>query len=380
MAQAPQYAIAVADLRRHDGSARQAALAATRHAQLQRTAALEAWPYFVVEVSLLEGDAACIHLCFDLMLVDSTSIGLLLTELGTLYQQPHAALPVAGLSFRDYQRAVALYQATPAYSEQLADWQRKFAALPGGPALPQLAPGAAPAITGAHQRVDGTLAHWPGLVRQAQACGVAQELVLLTAYLEVLHAWNGGQSLSVVVPGWERLPVHPDIARVVGDFTALSWVTRGAETLTLAQRLAQVARQHADDLAQRPASGLQALRRVMLRDRQRRLAFPVVFTNHIAPLAPADAPFLPGAAQSRTPQVCLDNLSRESLAGLHCSWDFDGAVYAPAMIGQMFAGYLRLLDLLGSDPGAWQRTDFSDLIQASPEEYAATDDRSEGVS
>ncbi|MCX7293776.1 hypothetical protein, partial [Janthinobacterium sp.] len=104
------------------------------------------------------------------------------------------------------------------------------------------------------------------------------------------------------------------------------------------------------------------------------------FTNHIAPLAPADAPFLPGAAQSRTPQVCLDNLSRESLAGLHCSWDFDGAVYAPAMIGQMFAGYLRLLDLLGSDPGAWQRTDFSDLIQASPEEYAATDDRSEGVS
>jgi non-ribosomal peptide synthetase component F len=230
-----------------------------------------------------------------------------------------------------------------------------------------------------HQRLDGELRHWGALQQQARARGVAPGLVLLAAYLEVLYAWNGCQPLSVVVPGWERLPVHPDIERVVGDFTTLSWVTRGAQVLSFEQRLQAVAREHAQDLAQRPVSGLQALRRVMLRERQRQLRFPVVFTNHITPLQLPGHRFTLGEAMSKTPQVYLDNLSSEAGERLRCSWDFAGGVYAPAMVQAMFEGYLRLLELLGSEPGAWQRSDFNDQIQAPQGACAATPEKLEGV-
>ncbi|MDC8758420.1 SDR family NAD(P)-dependent oxidoreductase [Janthinobacterium fluminis] len=373
LAQAPRYTIAVDDLRRHSREQRQAALAATRQAQLGRAVPLGEWPYFAVSVSLLEADKASVHLCFDLMLVDSTSIGQLLLELLRLYQQPQAALPPPGLSFRDYQRAVARFKGTQGHAERLAYWNRKFADLPAGPALPQL-PATAALAGHAHQRISGELQAWGALKQYAAANGVAPGLIALTAYLEVLYAWNGQRPLAVVVPGWERLPVHPDIERVVGDFTALSWSVRESNMIQFAIRLKQVARQHADDLAQRPVSGLQALRRVMLRDRQRPLRFPVVFTNQVTPLTLRDAQFVLGEALSKTPQVYLDNLSSEAGSRLLCSWDFAGDVYAPAMVREMFDGYLRLLELLGSDPLAWQRSDFGDVIRARPAAYGEAAD------
>jgi non-ribosomal peptide synthetase component F len=161
------------------------------------------------------------------------------------------------------------------------------------------------------------------------------------------------------------LPVHPDIERVVGDFTALSWVARATEALSFEQRLREVARQQAQDLAQRPVSGLQVLRRVMLKDRRRQPRYPVVFTDGTAPLRLDSRQFALGPALSKTPQVYLDNLSSEDGERLHCSWDFAGGVYAPEMVRQMFDGYLRVLELLGSDPAAWQRNEFDEQIRAA---------------
>ncbi len=371
--QAPQYPIEVADWRQHSGEQQQALLAAKRHALLGRIVPLGAWPSFSVSVSRLDDVRACVHLCLDLMLVDSPSIGVLLAELIALYEQPQAALPALGVTFRDYQRAVERFKARPAYAEHLAYWSSKFAGLPTGPRLPQLPQRPDAAVTAAsetHQRIAGELSEWGALKRHAAARGIDAGLILLTAYLEVLYAWNDAQPLAVVVPGWERLPVHGDIERVVGEFTALSWVTRDGQTLSFAARLAHVAKQRAEDLAQRPVSGLQALRRVMLRER-RQLSYPVVFTNQIVRRTLPGGRFELGEALSRTAQVYLDNLSSEAGERLHCSWDFAGGVYAPAMVEEMFAGYLRVLAHLGSDEQAWERCDFSELIRARPAAYHA---------
>ena len=365
LAQVPHYEIEVSDLARHAPVERQLALVSVRRALLERAAPMGQWPYFTVAVSLLDGPAASVHLCFDLMMIDSTSIGVLLQELIEGYEQQQARLAAPGVTFRSYQRAVERFKDTPGYDERLANWQRKFAELPGGPALPQLPAGA----PDEHLRIGGELHQWPALKQYAAAQNVAPSMILLTAYLEVLYAWNGQRPLAVVVPGWERLPVHAEIERVVGDFTTLSWIIRSGNMVQLLTRLSQVARQHADDLAQRPVSGLQVLRCLTLRDRQRRLRFPVVFTNQIAPLSLPGSQFKLGEALSKTPQVFLDNLSSEAGSRLFCSWDFAGGVYAPAMVREMFDGYLRLLELLGSDPAAWQRTDFSNVIRARPATY-----------
>jgi len=377
LAHAPRCEIEVEDLRQYDAGARQAALAERRDALLDRVVPLGKWSPFAVHVSRLEGEAACVHLCFDLLLVDSTSIGVLLGELIELYERPRAQLPELGLTFRAYQRAVERFKSTADYAGHLGYWTRRFADLPGGPQLPLLEQQASEVGEGsgiavdAHQRLDGELKQWPMLKQQASARGIEVGLVLLTAYLEVLYAWNEGQPLTVVVPGWERLAVHPDIEGVVGDFTTLSWVTRESQVLSFEARLARVAQQHAQDLARRPVSGLQALRRVMRRGGAQQLTFPVVFTNQITRRSLPGGEFTLGEALSRTAQVYLDNLSSEAGDSLHCNWDFAGGIYAPAMVEEMFAAYLRLLAYLGSDPAAWRRSDFSELIQARPAVYSA---------
>jgi polyketide synthase PksN len=367
--------IAVTDLRRSTPEQRNAALAATRHDLLDHGMRLGGWPYVNVSVSLTEGNRACVHTCFDLMLVDSSGISQLLAELIQLYEQlPLNPAPV--LSFRAYQRAVEHYRHDAGHAASLAYWNKKFETLPAGPALPRQSSATNPDT---HRRISGELNGWAALKQQASSRGVAPGLVLLSAYLEVLHAWNGGHPLSVVVPGWERLPVHADIEQVVGDFTTLSWARRDNESLTFAERVSQVSSEHADDLSQRPVSGLQVLRRLMMRDRSKRQGYPVVFTNQITRHTLPGTQFTLGEGQSRTPQVHLDNLSSEAGERLECHWDFADGIYAPAMIREMFDGYLRLLSLLSRDPEAWSRADFADLIRARPDVYLTALDPLEDV-
>ncbi|OMG71480.1 hypothetical protein BW685_20770 [Burkholderia ubonensis] len=316
--QVSRSAIVVTDLRRSTPEQRGAALAAARRALLGHGMRLGGWPYVNVSVSLTEGDRACVHVCFDLMLVDSSSISQLLAELIRLYEQAPLE-PAPALSFRAYQRAVERYRHDAEHAASLTYWNRKFTALPAGPALPRQSGTTHPDT---HRRLSGELTGWAALKQQAASRGVAPGLVLLSAYLEVLHA---------------------------------------------------------EDLSHRPVSGLQALRRRMRRERGKREGYPVVFTNQITRHALPGTQFTLGEGQSRTPQVYLDNLSSEIGDRLECHWDVAGGVYAPEMVREMFDGYLRLLSLLSGDPDAWSRGGFDDVIRARRDAYLTAVDPLEDV-
>ncbi|MEJ2124648.1 MAG: condensation domain-containing protein, partial [Alphaproteobacteria bacterium] len=374
LASAPRYTIEVTDLRQQTSELQQAALKATRQTLLARTVPLGEWPYFTLKVSLLDDGQACIHLCVDMLIADSTSIGTLLHELITLYEKPDATPPAPIVTFRTYQRAVEQFKTTANYAERVSYWNRKFAKLPAGPALPQL-PVSGPDNAAEHKRVSGVLNQWTALRDYAQARGLEPGMILFTAYLEVLYAWNGQQPLAVVAPAFDRLPVHAEIGQVIGDFTALSWVTRQPDVMSFEQRLQQVCQQYTDDMAQRPVSGLQALRRVVLKNRQKPLSYPVVFTSQITQQNLPGKTFELGASISKTPQVYLDNISSETGPHLHCHWDFADSIYAEPMITEMFEGYMRLLELLANDKQAWQRLDFGDLIKAQPLTYRGPEGR-----
>ena len=88
-----------------------------------------------------------------------------------------------------------------------------------------------------HCSLRRTLASWPTLKERAKAHGVSTHAVLLTAYMEALASGHEAQPFSVVVPGWRRYPVHPDVAQVVVDFTTLSWVSRSSAALPFVYRV-----------------------------------------------------------------------------------------------------------------------------------------------
>ncbi len=351
--QAPSWQIVGADLSALDTNARSAALDTIRHQMVERNAPLDSWPFFEVRVSRLSATSCRIHLTLDMLIADGSSIVQVLNELLAAYQYPERSLPAPALSFRDYQMALQAFRGSAAHRDSLAYWNAKFAALPNGPRLS----GAGHAEAGGHARVEGMLSAWPALREQARALGVTPDTVLLAAYLEVLSERSGRTALTVVVPTWDRLPVHADVGQVVGDFTALAWVGHDGARLSMRERVLDVAAQLTADLAQRPVSGLSALRRRALQQGGQALRFPVVFTAEMPRVAlPADGQWSVSVAQSKTPGVHLDNISAERDGALHCAWDYLPSIFPQHLVEPMFQAYLQLLSSLAADPAAWQAT------------------------
>jgi acyl transferase domain-containing protein/non-ribosomal peptide synthetase component F/acyl carrier protein len=362
----PAYAIQMEDLHGLGEAQEQLCLAETRTEMIDRVASLDSWPYFEIRVSRLPSKKACIHLALDMLVADGASICLLLSDLLKSYGGEGAGKNAPGITFRDYQVAVERFRSTLGHAASINYWSEKFQALPPGPALPRLATGKLQ-----HLRVDGRLENWSALKDLAQSHAVQARSVLLAAYLEVLFSWNDKCPLAVVVPTWERLACHADVNELVGDFTSLAWVGRTQDSLPFLERVQQVERELLADLAQRPVSGLSILRKLALRSRERRLGYPVVFTDQLPKIEVPAGDFALGHAMSKTPQVLLDNISFENGGVLECAWDSSG-VYDAGMVSLMFEGYLGILSQLGSGPGAWQALNFDEVIQARPHSFVVS--------
>lgn len=372
----PSYAIATRDMVGMDVPGRELALQEVRRVMVARVVRLGEWPYFELRVSWLNDKHARIHLCVDMLIADGCSIRHLLVQLFSLYHEPHTIKTAPSITFRDYQMAVDRFKGTSAYETSKQYWSNKFQRLPGGPRLPVRTIGR-PLADAEHHRTSVMLDTWNSIQTHARTLQVRSSTVLLTAYLEVLYAWNAEEPLSVVVPTWDRLAVHPQVDEVVGDFTALAWVARTNERLPFADRVLAVQRELASDLNQRPVSGLSVLRRIALKQANNALAFPAVFTDQLPVVELPGEDVRLGYALSKTPQVYLDNISIEEGNRLFCAWDYAADIYPAAMIQDMFAGYTRVLTLLCDDTTAWSSDDFSDVIHAEPQKYRAQSNENE---
>jgi yersiniabactin nonribosomal peptide synthetase len=332
-----------------------AALAAFREAMAHQVLDLTRWPLFDVR-ALRHGDGRTrLGLSFDYILVDALSIMLVLSELGRFYEEPDAELPPVGLSFRDYVLGVR-----PEAEHEEASrrhWLARLDDLPPGPQLPlRLDPAAVvrPRFTRRAARL--TPEQWSSVVARARSHDLTPSTVVAAAYAEVLSAWSARPDLTLTFTRFDRLPVHPDIQTVLGDFTSLLLVSHRPNPedgwLDVAHRLQ---REVWSGLEHSGVSALWVLRELARRSAAVEAAMPVVFTSALG-VAPEGfrlgAPFgeyVDGLSQ--TPQVWLDNQVMELDGGLACNWDAVEELFPDGVLDAMFGAYVRLLEWL-AEPGA----------------------------
>lgn len=371
-------AIAIDDWRDRDTDEVAQTMAATAAAMVDDGGAGD--PPFALRLSLLAGGRGRLHIAVNMLIADGGSFVRLINEFCADYAvraAGGAGIERASLavSFRDYVMAMARQRHGAEPLRCSAYWRDKFAQLPGGPLLPLARRTVAGAA--AHRRFSAPLPGWPALREQAEALAVAPGTVLLAAYLEVLAAWSGRQPFAVVVPTWQRPPLHPQLGELVGDFTAMAWIEADLQRRPFATKLRHYHDQLQADLAHQTLSGIQALRKVPPRERP---AFPVVFTDLLPPFATPPAGVRIGKALSKTAQVCLDNISSIGPVGLLLAWDVAEDVYPPGLVSALFESYQRLLAALVDHPQSWYWHDFDTLIQASPAAYSNREDGNEYVS
>ncbi|GAB2971342.1 hypothetical protein GCM10023080_038950 [Streptomyces pseudoechinosporeus] len=344
LADVPEFAIPVAKGEEH--------LAALREEMSHQVLDPSRWPLFDVRAVRYGDGRTRIGVSLDNLVLDGLSMMTVFTELGALYADPDAQLPPVELTFRDYLTSVRPAPETVAADETY--WRDRLPELPPAPRLPLLRD---PATLGHPRfvRTSGELAadRWRRLKERAREHGVTPSTLLLAAYGEVLGTWSESPELTVNLTLFDRQEIHPDINRVLGDFTSLLLAAHrprpGEDWLTRVRGLQE---QLWRDLDHRSVSAVWVMRELARARGERDAAVPVVFTSALGvdDGVSMDAPdgFPPRVwGVSQTPQVWLDLQVYEGRDGaLRHQWDAVRELFPDGLVETMSAAFDRLLHQL----------------------------------
>ncbi|MES2355410.1 MAG: amino acid adenylation domain-containing protein [Pseudomonadota bacterium] len=360
----PAYKIKTTDLRGAPLSEQESAVLQTRERMSHQVRPADRWPVFEFCATQLDGGYVCLHCSLDLLILDASSIMLLLDEWSLYYDNPAYSPPQLTLTYRDYVLAQKAWEGHEVFKKAEQYWMNRVDTLPSAPDLPLVARieqlGKPRFVRYAHciekQR-------WSSLKSKVQKMGLTPSILLVAAFGEVLRLWSKEPEFTLNMTLFNRRPVHPEVNQMVGDFTSISLLAMHAVADELfVNRARRIQQQLSQDLENIDFSGLR-----VLRERGRRhgdvlkAAMPIVFTSAL-PLSGQDydsvtpisfGDYVYGISQ--TPQVWLDHQVREEDGKLIFHWDFIEALFPDGMIKDMFDSFCQLLERFEGDDAIWNK-------------------------
>jgi len=350
--------IVLEDVRTLPESARLDRLMRLRESLSRKVRPVGAWPLF--DVAVLRWRAGLVRVCvsIDLLIGDLRSIQILARELVEGYTDPHAVPEPLAFGFGDYLLHRASTDVAPARERAREYWMARMLAPPPALPRPELV---SRALAPRFARLSGRLARdaWERIKHRAARSGVTPTAVALTAFCEVLARWSESRSFTVNLPTMRRAPVHPDVDRIVGEFTTVTLLSvQIAAEETFAERVREIQRRLWCDLAHADFCGVEVLRELRRRGKPHEFV-PVVFTSLLGmELQEPEATILGWGAASRygivqTPQTVLDHHLGEIAGELRFNWDAVSAAFAPGVLDALFEAYCDRLAALGVEDLEW---------------------------
>ncbi|GAA3755683.1 amino acid adenylation domain-containing protein [Salinactinospora qingdaonensis] len=368
----PRYRIPVSDLSDVSEAEQAAQLRELRKTVEAENFDPSTWPLFAIKAVLLGSDRARVHLTVDEMVADGPSVSLLLAQWYTLYRHGVEPEPPQ-LTFRDY-----VARATPSAAETdraLRYWRDKLA----GADLDRPAPFTADPAGQSRERrrLSFTLPppQWAAVQRLARQSRATPSAMLLALFAAVI----GDAERPIVLTTYNRKPVHPDVARLVGPFISTAVFLAPPAGGSFGEYLRAVQRQLWRDLEHDAVSGVRAHREWSRQERSHNGdPVRVVFTSMLGSLPGADAEDDPrswparvddGATLTHTPGVHLEQCAQENHDGaLVLSWDIASGVIDEAAGAEAFdrlTGALCRLAAAEGDSEAAVSPEVAELVQPS---------------
>ena len=364
----PPYRIETQDLRGLAPEAASAKALEIRARMSHQVLPSDRWPLFEFRASLMENNRVRLHISIDALMGDAWSWRVLANDLASLYNDPETALPPLELTFRDYVLAEAALKDSGPYKKSAEYWHSRLDDFPSAPAFP-LSP--RKGQTSRFVRRAGALAPeaWQILKGKASARNLTPSALLLGIFSEVLAVWNSSSRFTLTLTLFNRLPLHPEVNQIAGDFTSLVLLAIDHQVeKAFTGRAQNIQTQLWKDLDHRYMSGIAVIRELTRRNGGNRVSFPVVFTSLLgldmsaASSNPFHAEVVYGISQ--TPQVWLDCQVYEKGGGLSFSWDSVEDIFPAGFLDSMFEAFQGLLRRLGEDDRLWESSRLSLLPAA----------------
>ncbi|MFJ9818086.1 amino acid adenylation domain-containing protein [Streptomyces sp. NPDC101151] len=358
----PNTHIQVTDLRAADAAGVTDALAGLRDELSHKVHPAGERPMYELRLTRL-ADHSLLHLSMDFMVLDWISIQLLLSELDLRHRQPDCELPPVDATFRDYVAAERRLRDTERYARDRAYWWDRVDDLPAAPALP-LADGHDPAtVPPRFRRLGSSLSEeaWRALKARAAGHGITPANAVLAAYAETVGRWSSAERFCLGLTVLNRMPLHPHVDRLLGDFTSVSLLAVDrTDRAAFADRARSLGERLFDDLDHRLCSGVEVLREIARRRGREAALMPVVFTGGIGVVGRAlggAEGLRPVYGISQTPQVWIDCQATDQFGGLEVNWDVREGVFPDGMVDDMFAAFERLLHRMSEQDAPWTEAD-----------------------
>src|SRR5262249_45593760 len=132
-----------------------------------------------------------------------------------------------------------------------------------------------------HREARLDQAHWKRLKARGAKAGLTPSGILLSAFAEILAVWSKSPRFSINLSLFNRLPLHPQVNSIVGDFTSLIVLAvDNSESETFEDRARRLQMQLWLDLDHSDYSGISVLRELArTQGGMARAVMPIVFTS-----------------------------------------------------------------------------------------------------
>ncbi len=333
------------------------------------------WPLFDFRVTRTSELNYIVHVSIDLLMLDVRSNQVLFRDLDLIYLEQLEKLPKLNIHYRDYVLKRQAIKSGPAAERAREYWLSRIPGLPMAPDLPLAQnPGELerPRFVRRLKVMDVELSK--NLRARALAMGVTPSVLLMTAYSLVLSRWSKQPAFTLNLTMFDRMPLHPDVNELVGDFTTVSLLAvdfgHSHSFRDYAHRIQQQLWRDAEHKAFDGVDVLREMTRFYKGEQQ--VAMPVVFTSALpldsdasrelpenSLLAGLNADF----SVSQTPQVWIDHIVSEEAGQILLCWDAIEDLFPRDMLENMFNTYTGLVDKLARDDSIWDQA-YIDLLPA----------------
>jgi amino acid adenylation domain-containing protein len=357
----PPFRIEVTDLRGHNSEIVSEHLDSTRSLLSHQVFAATDWPHFDIRATRCDRFTR-LHVSINILFTDVYGILQIFTEWQRFYLDPETILEPLQLSFRDYVIAENKFRDSELFRTSEEYWLARLSSIPPGPDMP-LARNPKdikePIFTRRTNYVER--ASWQRLKERAQRAGVSATSLLCTAFAEVLAAWSSNTRFSLNLPLLFRLPLHPQVNKIVGPSTSTLILDVDATTdCSFEARVQRVQRRMTEGINHRYLGGVRVLRDLSrINGSTASAMMPVVFTSTLGHQDLFDRGFNDWLGKevytiTQTPQVWLDHQALEKRGNLHFNWDAVEELFPAGLLDDAFAAYRSLLDRLANDESVWQ--------------------------
>ncbi|MEO1375494.1 MAG: condensation domain-containing protein, partial [Cyanobacteria bacterium J06635_10] len=364
----PAYEIKTLDLRASSGEEIDKELKNLRDKLSHQVLSTDEYPLFDIQAVLLSDEDNRIRflISFDVLIGDAWSLQILALELVMLIQQSNIQtvnqFPPLEISFRDYVLAEKEFRNSDKYQQSLNYWQNRLTTLPASPQLPlQKQPLAIekPRFIRRTHTLKPEL--WKKLKQRATQNNITPSGLLLAAFAEILTFWSNSPQFTLNLTLFNRLPLHPQVNQLVGDFTSSTLLEiNNSGKDTFATRAKRIQAQLWSDLDNRYVSGVEVLRQLArTKGRMNGALMPVVFTSTLTQNNSEESSInrtWEGEvvySLSQTSQVYLDHQVSEINGALVYNWDTIDELFPSGMLDDMFHSYSSFLERLGNE-AEWQ--------------------------